>query len=160
MVEVKSGANDTPGGARGQLETGQKSLADLADGDPIRLQLEDGTDVTSRFDLDSAKDATLTTTGPVSGKGGWTESLGVTQKDLLFFSLVLDPSKIGDYNIFRLKKRLSAIIVSEEVKRRFEDAAATGAVFKSVKGDCETVACLLENIRDFLTATIAIQARC
>lgn len=57
-----------------------------------------------------------------------------------FFNLVVDPSKIGDRHIFRLKKHLGSIIVSEEVKRRFEDAGVTGAVFESVNGDQQTVA--------------------
>ncbi|MHA3916281.1 imm11 family protein [Halovulum sp. GXIMD14793] len=57
-----------------------------------------------------------------------------------FFNLVVDPSKIGDRHIFRLRKHLGSIIVSEEVKRRFEDAGVTGAVFESVNGDGQTVA--------------------
>lgn len=57
-----------------------------------------------------------------------------------FFNLVVDPEKIGDHHIFRLKKHLGSIIVSEEVKRRFEDAGVTGAVFESVNGDGQTVA--------------------
>ena len=52
-----------------------------------------------------------------------------------FFRLVVDPSKIGDHHIFRLKKHLASIIVSEEVKRRFEEAGVTGAVFESVNSD-------------------------
>lgn len=57
-----------------------------------------------------------------------------------FFNLVIDPSKTGDHHIFRLKNHLGSIIVSEEVKRRFEDAGVTGAVFDSVNGDQATVA--------------------
>lgn len=57
-----------------------------------------------------------------------------------FFNLVVDPSKIGDHHIFRLKKHLGSIIVSEEVKRRFEAVGVTGAVFESVNGDMRTVA--------------------
>jgi hypothetical protein len=57
-----------------------------------------------------------------------------------FFNLVIDPQKVGDHHIFRLKKDLNSIIVSEEVKRRFEDAGVTGAVFESVNGDGQTVA--------------------
>lgn len=57
-----------------------------------------------------------------------------------FFNLVVDPSKIGDHHIFRQKKHLGSIIVSEEVKRRFEEAGVTGAVFESVNGDKQTVA--------------------
>lgn len=56
-----------------------------------------------------------------------------------FFNLVVDPSKIGDHHIFRVKKHLGSIIVSEEVKRRFEAAGVTGAVFDSVNGDKKTV---------------------
>ncbi|WP_198338266.1 imm11 family protein [Labrenzia sp. VG12] len=57
-----------------------------------------------------------------------------------FFNLVIDPSKTGDHHIFRLKNHLGSIIVSEEAKRRFEDAGVTGAVFDSVNGDQATVA--------------------
>jgi hypothetical protein len=57
-----------------------------------------------------------------------------------FFSLVIDPEKVGDHHIFRVKSHLGSIIVSEEVKRRFEDAGVTGAVFESVNGDGQTVA--------------------
>lgn len=57
-----------------------------------------------------------------------------------FFNLVIDPSKTGDHHIFRLKKHLGSIIVSEEVKRRFEDSGVTGAVFESVNGDQKTIA--------------------
>ena len=56
-----------------------------------------------------------------------------------FFNLVVDPGKIGDQHIFRIRKHLHSIIVSEEVKRRFEDAGVTGAVFDSVNGDQQTV---------------------
>ena len=56
-----------------------------------------------------------------------------------FLNLVVDPGKIGDQHIFRIRKHLRSIIVSEEVKRRFEDAGVTGAVFDSVNGDQQTV---------------------
>lgn len=52
-----------------------------------------------------------------------------------FLNLVVDPSKVGDHHIFRLKKSLNSIIVSEEVKRRFEKAGVTGAVFDPVNDD-------------------------
>ena len=57
-----------------------------------------------------------------------------------FFSLVVDPLMINGEHIFRLKKRVGALIVSEEVKRRVEAAGVTGASFESVNGDCRTVA--------------------
>lgn len=57
----------------------------------------------------------------------------------VFLNLVVDPDKIGDQHIFRIRKHLPSIIVSEEVKRRFEDAGVTGAVFDSVNGDQQTV---------------------
>lgn len=57
-----------------------------------------------------------------------------------FFNLIIDPSKTVNHHIFRLKKHLSSIIVSEEVKRRLEAAGVTGAVFESVNGDQKTVA--------------------
>lgn len=52
-----------------------------------------------------------------------------------FFNLVIDPSKTEGKHIFRVKKHLGAIIVSEEVKNRLEKAGVTGAVFESVNGD-------------------------
>jgi len=52
-----------------------------------------------------------------------------------FFNLVVDPTKTDNKHIFRIKKHLSAIIVSEEVKRRLESADVTGVVFESVNGD-------------------------
>lgn len=57
-----------------------------------------------------------------------------------FFSLVIDPDKVNDHHIFRVKWRSTALIVSEEVKRRIEAAGVTGASFESVNGDCRTVA--------------------
>ncbi|WP_370452113.1 imm11 family protein [Amylibacter sp. SFDW26] len=53
---------------------------------------------------------------------------------------MVDPSKTEGKHIFRLKKHLGSIIVSEEVKRRFEDIGVTGAIFESVNGDEQTVA--------------------
>ncbi|WP_312531721.1 imm11 family protein [Paracoccus sp. (in: a-proteobacteria)] len=49
-----------------------------------------------------------------------------------FYELVLDPTKTESRHIFRLKDHLSTIIVSEEVKLRFENAGVTGAKFESV----------------------------
>jgi hypothetical protein len=57
-----------------------------------------------------------------------------------FYKLIVDPSRAEGKHIFRLARSLSDIIVSEEVKRRFEDAGVTGAVFESVNGDGQTVA--------------------
>ncbi|MBB3802153.1 hypothetical protein FHR47_002401 [Xanthomonas arboricola] len=57
-----------------------------------------------------------------------------------FFNLVIDTSKVGEKHIFRLKKYLGAIIVSEEVKRRFEDAGITGVVFDLLNGSGKVVA--------------------
>lgn len=57
-----------------------------------------------------------------------------------FFNLVIDTSKVGKKNIFRLKKYLGAIIVSEEVKRRFENAGVIGVVFDLLNGPIRVVA--------------------
>ncbi len=57
-----------------------------------------------------------------------------------FFNLVIDPSKVGDHHIFRIKKHLSSIIVSEVVKERIEKVGATGIVFESVNGDLKAMA--------------------
>ncbi|CAM3204527.1 MULTISPECIES: imm11 family protein [Pseudomonas] len=57
-----------------------------------------------------------------------------------FYNLAIDESKVGDFHIFRIKKYLGAIVVSEDVKLRFEAAGVVGAVFESVNGDKVTVA--------------------
>lgn len=57
-----------------------------------------------------------------------------------FYNLVIDGSKVGDFHIFRVKKYLGAIIVSEDVKCRFEAAGVVGAAFELVNGDGVTVA--------------------
>lgn len=57
-----------------------------------------------------------------------------------FYNLAIDESKVGGVHIFRIKKYVGAIVVSEEVKRRFEAAGVVGAVFESVNGDKVTVA--------------------
>lgn len=57
-----------------------------------------------------------------------------------FFNLRIDSVKVGGNHIFRIKKYLGAVIVSEEVKRRFEKAGVTGVAFDSVNGDAVTVA--------------------
>ena len=57
-----------------------------------------------------------------------------------FYNLAIDESKVGGVNIFRIKNYLGAIVVSEDVKRRFEAAGVAGAAFESVSGDKVTVA--------------------
>lgn len=57
-----------------------------------------------------------------------------------FYNLVVDASMVKGKHIFRLKKYLGAIVVSEEVKLRFERVGVIGAVFESVAGDRVTVA--------------------
>ncbi|WP_065880562.1 imm11 family protein [Pseudomonas sp. 24 E 1] len=52
-----------------------------------------------------------------------------------FTRLVIDPGKIGDQHIFRVKKYSGAIVVSEEVKHRLETVGAVGMLFESVSGD-------------------------
>ncbi len=57
-----------------------------------------------------------------------------------FFKLIVDASRTHNRHIFRLARSGPEVIVSEEVKRRFEAAGVTGAVFESVNGDKQTVA--------------------
>lgn len=57
-----------------------------------------------------------------------------------FYNLAVDESKVGAFHIFRIKNYLSAIVVSEDVKLRFEAAGVVGAVFESANGDKVTVA--------------------
>lgn len=57
-----------------------------------------------------------------------------------FFNLVIDPRKVGSSQIFRIKNYSGAIIVSEQIKDRFERAGLVGGVFESVSGDRITVA--------------------
>lgn len=52
-----------------------------------------------------------------------------------FFDLVIDPSKTDGKHIFRIKKHLGAIIVSEVVKDRLEAAGITGVIFENVNDD-------------------------
>lgn len=57
-----------------------------------------------------------------------------------FYNLAIDREKVVGRHIFRIKKYLGAIVVSEDVKRRFEVAGVVGVVFESVNGDKTTVA--------------------
>lgn len=57
-----------------------------------------------------------------------------------FYNLAIDGSKAGAFHIFRIKNYLGAVVVSEEVKRRFEAVGVVGATFESVNGDPITVA--------------------
>ncbi|SDX79565.1 hypothetical protein SAMN05444064_1544 [Pseudomonas syringae] len=57
-----------------------------------------------------------------------------------FYNLAIDESKVGGRHIFRIKNYLGAIVVSEDVKHRFETAGVVGAAFESVNGDKVTVA--------------------
>ncbi|WP_082428731.1 imm11 family protein, partial [Pseudomonas syringae pv. coryli] len=57
----------------------------------------------------------------------------------VFLNLVIDPTKIKRENIFRIKKHLGALIVSEKVKHRMEQAGVIGAIFESVNGENNVV---------------------
>ncbi|MGR0139804.1 MULTISPECIES: imm11 family protein [Pseudomonas] len=57
-----------------------------------------------------------------------------------FYNFVVDPGRGRSSHIFRLKKYLGAVILSEEVKRRLMAAGVVGVLFGSVNGDQETVA--------------------
>lgn len=61
----------------------------------------------------------------------------LSEENAAEFKLVLDASKIGDKNIFRLVGYPHALIVSEEVKRRLVRAEMTGIAFEemSMTGD-------------------------
>lgn len=49
--------------------------------------------------------------------------------------LVIDPKRAEGKHIFRLARLENRIIVSQEVKRRFQEAGVTGAVFDPVTAD-------------------------
>lgn len=49
-----------------------------------------------------------------------------------FIKLILDREKVDSSHIFRLEKFLSALIVSEEVKRRLDSVGIVGAVYDPV----------------------------
>ena len=49
--------------------------------------------------------------------------------------LVIDPAKARGKHLFRIARLENRLVVSAEVKRRFEDAGVTGAVFEPVTGD-------------------------
>ena len=53
---------------------------------------------------------------------------------------MVDTDKVDGKHIFRVKGHLGSLIVSEEVKLRFEQSGVTGALFESVNGDATTVA--------------------
>ncbi|WP_046269472.1 imm11 family protein [Pseudomonas syringae] len=57
----------------------------------------------------------------------------------VFLNLVIDSTKIEGENIFRVKEHLGALIVSEEVKHRMEQAGVIGAIFESVNGENNVV---------------------
>ena len=57
----------------------------------------------------------------------------------IFTNFVIDPDKTEGRHIFRVSTYESALIVSEEVKRRFEEAQVSGCTFISVMGDREVV---------------------
>jgi len=53
---------------------------------------------------------------------------------------LIRPELAQGKDIFRIARLTGTIVVSEEVKRRFEDVGVTGAVFQDVTGDQKTVA--------------------
>ncbi|WP_300445238.1 DUF1629 domain-containing protein [uncultured Mameliella sp.] len=57
----------------------------------------------------------------------------------IFTNFVIDPDKTEGRHIFRVSTYQSALIVSEEVKRRFEEEQVSGCNFISVMGDREVV---------------------
>jgi len=57
-----------------------------------------------------------------------------------FINFVIDPKSVVGRNIFRIKGKVNSLIVSEEVRKRFEAVGATGASFESVMGDRQTIA--------------------
>ncbi len=57
-----------------------------------------------------------------------------------FLNLVIDSSRAGERNIFRIYNYPGAIVVSEVFKKRFERSGVSGVLFSSVDGDVRTVA--------------------
>lgn len=57
----------------------------------------------------------------------------------VFLNLVIDPVKAQGKHIFRVKKHLGAVIVSEDVKLRLERAGLAGGLFEGVNGEGEVV---------------------
>lgn len=47
-------------------------------------------------------------------------------------NLTIDPSRVGDHHVFRLKGWTLSLIVSQKVKNAFEQAGVTGVLFKEV----------------------------
>jgi hypothetical protein len=81
IEQHKTGKNDTPSDARSQNSTALGAIERAqASGHSLRLELGDGTDVTSRIDIVTAHDATKVTIGPA--EKGFDESLGITSADL------------------------------------------------------------------------------
>ncbi len=52
--------------------------------------------------------------------------------------LAIDAARTQGKHLFRIARLENRLVVSEEVKRRFEDAGVTGAVFESVTGEGQT----------------------
>jgi hypothetical protein len=79
--EIKTGRNDQPTKAKGQLETGANAISTAARGGrPIRL-VAGGVDITDGIDMSTVDASTAATRGP-AGKG-FDRSLGITADDLL-----------------------------------------------------------------------------
>ncbi|MGN8278606.1 imm11 family protein [Pseudomonas sp. SMN5] len=57
----------------------------------------------------------------------------------VYLSLVIDPARVQGKHIFRVKKHLGALIVSEDVKLRLERAGLVGGIFEGVNGESEVV---------------------
>lgn len=54
--------------------------------------------------------------------------------------LEIDTVRAQGKHLFRVARLENRVVVSEEVKRRFENAGVTGAIFEPVNGDQQTVA--------------------
>ncbi len=57
----------------------------------------------------------------------------------VFLNLVIDPAKVQGKHIFRIKKHLGALIVSEDVKLRLERAGLRGMLLEDVNGEGEVI---------------------
>jgi len=96
MEQQKAGTTDTPSSALAQNAKALKVIdAAIGGQKTVRLELEDGVDISEQLDLASADQAQKVTVGP-AGKG-FDESLEITAADLerLMKELVMDAKKPG-----------------------------------------------------------------
>jgi len=92
--EIKTGAGDSPTGARNQLDDGYKAINEAATGGRKVILREGGKDITAEIDLRSMSSATSHTRGPANK--GFEKNFEVNTTDLdALITRLTQPSKPG-----------------------------------------------------------------